>query len=603
VARIVLGVVAGLPLVLALATDLPLVTDGRFWSDAATYRTMSESLALDLDLEYTPEDLARARRDYAGGPQGLFLKRTRDGDRTRLVYAKALLYPLAGAPFVRLLGPDRGLLVLNALAFALALVLGYGELRRASGPGAALAGVLALFVLGVVPVYLLWLTPEILNLALVTAGLVAWRRHRDILAAVLIGLAAYSKPTNALLALPLILDPLLVAAPWSSRLPTSVRRGAAVALVVAAGFGATWVATGELNYQGGERKTFYDTYPGDPGVTFDSAGVWMTTEHLGPLVAGRDEEEHSDRVAPPRPPEELRRSFVLNLLYFWIGRFGGALPYFPGVVLAALAFLLVGPREREGWLALLALLASSLAYILIIPDNWYGGAGTLGNRYFVNLVPLALLFLPARRGPWVAAGAGAVTGALLLPLLASPVRHSLAPGSHTTSAAFRRLPAELTMLSDLSVFTDVWRKHRPYNAPGGDPSRRPPGSPPSYFLWLLDDGTFGQEESFGEEGFWLRGGQDAEVVLQALEPPRAIRLIVTAGPAGDIVTVRLGRERQRLVLKPLQTKEIVLEDPKPFLGYYGTSLYPLRFDSRYGGEAQGDERKLGSFVRIVLTES
>ncbi len=73
-----------------------------------------------------------------------------------------------------------------------------------------------------------------------------------------------------------------------------------VVAVMAAGFGATWLATGELNYQGGERKTFYDRYPFDPGVTFDSAGVWMTTDHVGPLVAGRDEGKHTARVAPPR---------------------------------------------------------------------------------------------------------------------------------------------------------------------------------------------------------------------------------------------------------------------------------------------------------------
>jgi hypothetical protein len=158
------------------------------------------------------------------------------------------------------------------------------------------------------------------------------------------------------------------------------------------------------------------------------------------------------------------------------------------------------------------------------------------------------------------------------------------------------------MLGDLSVFTDVWRKRRPYNAPGGDPARRPAGSPPSYFLWFLDDGTFGQETSFEEEGFWLKGGADAEVVLQALAPPRAIRLVITAGPGGDIVTVRLGRERHRLVMQPLRTREIVLKEPKSQLGYYGTHLFRLRFGSRYGGEATRDARNLGSFVRIVLVE-
>lgn len=607
-ARIVLGVLSGLVLLLALGVDLPRASDGRFWSDAATYHAMAGSLAFDGDLRFDAGDLARERASYPGGPQGVFLKRVPDGrDGTRLVYAKAFLYPAAAAPLVRLLGADRGLLLLNALVFVLALWLGYRELRRAAGAGAALAGVVALFCAGVTPVYLLWMTPEVFNLGLITSGLVAWRRGRPLVAAAILGAAAYSKPPNVLLALPLLLEPLLASRREvegaGRRLLECGRRGLVVAAVAAAGFAANGLATGELNYQGGERKTFYDRYPGDPGVSFDSAGVWMATDHLGPLVADRDEGRQTARAAPPRPVAEIRQSFVFNLAYFWIGRFGGALAYFPGVVLAALLFLLAGPRDRVGWLAVLALVASWLTYILIIPDNWYGGAGTLGNRYFLNLVPLGLLFLPARRGGWAALGAVAASAALLLPVLFSPVHDSLHPGEHATRPAFRVLPAELTMLGDLSVFTDVWRKRRPYNAPGGDPLRRAPGAPPAYFLWFLDDGTLGQESSFGEEGFWLRAGEGADVVLQALAPPRKVRVSITAGPGGDILTVRLGRERRRLVLAPFRTQEIAFEAPAPALGYYGTSLYRLRFGSRYGGATPKDQRPLGSFVRILLEET
>ncbi len=454
-----------------------------------------------------------------------------------------------------------------------------------------------------VPVYLLWQTPEIFNLALVTAGLVAWRRGWPLASAVLLGAAAYSKPTNLALALPLLLEPLVAGgAPWSRRVVEALRRGAVVAVLVASGFAFTWLATGELNYQGGERKTFYDRYPFDPGVTFESAGVWMATDHLGPLVAGRDEDKQTARVAPARAASELRRSFWLNLGYFWVGRFGGALLYFPGVAAAALLFLLAGPRERHGWLALVALVVSWLGYILLIPDNWYGGGGTIGNRYFVNLVPLGLLLLPRRRAAWAAVGAAVLGGALLAPTLASPIHHSLRPGEHATRAAFRLLPPEITMLGDLSVFTDVWRKRRPYNAPDLEPARRPPGMPPPFFLWFLDDGTFGQEESFGEEGFWLRGGESAEVVLQAPAVASRVRLVVTTGPAGDIVTARIGSERQRVVLSPLKTQEIVFASPRPALGYYGTSLYTLRLGSRFGGPTPSDPRNLGSFVRIVLQD-
>jgi hypothetical protein len=606
VARVTLGVVSGLALLVALATDLPVASGGRFWSDGATYHAMAGSLAFDGDVEFGAEDLARVRSAYPGGPQGVFLKRVVSPEgEPRLVYAKALVYPVVAVPLVRLLGADRGLLVLNALLFVAALWLGFGELRRASGAAAAAAGALGVIAGGVVPVYLLWQTPEIFNLGLVTAGLVAWRRERPLTAALLLGLAAYSKPTNLALALPLLLGPLVTGGGrvgWGRRATEAARRAAAVGAVVAAGFIVNWAVTGEPNYQGGERKTFYDRYPFDPGVTFDSAGVWMTTDHLGPLVAGRDEDKQTARVAPARTREELRESFVLNLGYFWVGRFGGAVPYFPAVAAAALLFLLAGPRERHGWLALAALGVSWVGYILLIPDNWYGGAGTIGNRYFVNLVPLGLLLLPRGRAGWAALGA-AVAGALALaPTLSSPVHHSLRPGEHAARGALRALPAELTMLGDLSVFTDVWRKRRPYNAPGGDPRRRPPAAPPSFFLWFLDDATLGQESSFGSEGFWLRGGRSGDVVLQALAPPRRIRLVVTAGPAGDIVTARLGRERQRVVLPPLKTQEIVFEAPRAALGYYGTQLYLLRIGSRYGGGTDSDQRALGAFVYLELQD-
>jgi hypothetical protein len=81
-----------------------------------------------------------------------------------------------------------------------------------------------------------------------------------------------------------------------------------------------------------------------------------------------------------------------------------------------------------------------------------------------------------------------------------------------------------------------------------------------------------------------------------------VRLVVTAGPAGDIVTARLGAERQRVVLSPLKTREIVFDSPRSALGYYGTSLYVLRLGSRYGGKTPNDPRDLGSFVRVVVEE-
>ena len=87
----------GSSLLVALAVDLPRVSDGRFWSDGATYHAAAGSLAFDGDVVFEARDLERVRAVYPGGPQGVFLKRVADGEGgRRLVYAKAAALPAGG---------------------------------------------------------------------------------------------------------------------------------------------------------------------------------------------------------------------------------------------------------------------------------------------------------------------------------------------------------------------------------------------------------------------------------------------------------------------------------------------------------------------------
>jgi hypothetical protein len=602
-ARLALATFGAALVAIALATRLP-----QFWGDGATYHAMAWSLAEDVDLRYEARDILRVRREFPTGPQGIFLKRASGGltfdsaagfpwirraraDEGRIYYAKAFLYPAVAAPLVRVLG-TRGLLLTNALALCAALALSYRELVRRMSPTRALAVVFALFLATAAPVYLFWPTPEMLGLALAAAALVLWPR-RPLLAALLIGAATYAKPPNILLALPLLLEPML----RRRSLAESARRGAVLVASALAFYGVNLAATGEWNYQGGERKTFYDRFPFETReITFGNSGQWMTTEHFGPLVEGRDEERMSRRTGPLRAPGEIRRSFLRNLGYFWIGRFGGAVAYFLPAVVAAILFLLRRPRPMAGWLAFATLLVSYLSYIWMIPDNWYGGSGTIGNRYFLNLLPLALLLVPAGLEIPVAA-AGLVSAAILAPLLSSPIVHSLRPGAHTMRRPFRWLPPELTMLNDLAVFTDPWRKKQPYGDTEGDSYRHWPADPKAYYLYFFDDGTYGRETVLGAEGFWLRGGRPAQIVLRALEPVRVIHVQVTGGPAGDVTAVRVGHDERTMTLAANQTIEASFE-PGPGFPYYDTFLQVLRFQSSRSA-ALGD-RLVGSFVRISL---
>jgi len=607
-------------IVAAMVAGVCLVRLPGFWGDGATYYTMAHSLAEDGDLRYEARDVFRVRREFPSGPQGLFLKRASGGLRwdgaggfpwvrrvpesdKRIYFAKAFTYPVAAAPLVALMG-TRGLLVTNALSLGLALVLAYLELRTRASPAWSLAAAVALILATIAPLYLVWPTPELFTLALVAGGLFAWRRERPMWAAVLLGIATYTKPYNLLLALPLGVAPLLAArrGSWWPALRESLRRGLALAAVVAGLFAANAAVTGEPNYQGGERKTFYGRFPEEVGgdgqrVTFGNSGFWMTTDQLGPAIEGEDAAAASARTGPPRASREIEVSVLRNLYYFWVGRFGGALAYFLPAVVALAVFLARGPRSATGWLALSALVISWLFYIRIIPDNWYGGGGTVGNRYFLNLLPLFVLMLPARREIFVVAAA-ALSALLLAPVWLRPLHHSLRPGDHATRGVFPYLPAELTMLNDLSVFTDAWRKKVPYGDTEGDAHKHWPADPKAYFLYFMDDGTYGKETRDGVEGFWL-GGSRAEVVLRALEPVRRMHVRVTGGPIGDHVTIRICGAEQTAELAADETRELVFE-PGAGFPYYDTFVTALRFRSERGQSIPGDLRPRGTFVSVAL---
>jgi hypothetical protein len=271
--------------------------------------------------------------------------------------------------------------------------------------------------------------------------------------------------------------------------------------------------------------------------------------------------------------------------------------FFPAFV-ALILFLGRGPRTTAGWLAVAALGLSYLFYIRAIPDNWYGGGGTVGNRYFLNLLPLAIFFIP-RGAEWIVAASGLACALWLAPVFAAPVVHSLRPGDHAMRQPFRSFPAELTMLNDLSVLTDAWRKKRPVGNTEGDAQRKEPADPQAYYLYFTDDGTFGREERKGVPGFWLRGGACAEVILRALEPVRKIRVTLTGGPAGDEVAVTAGRRTQTLYAGPGESARSEF-DTGPGFPYYDTFVHVLRFRSTRGAPHSGGDRSMGAFVHVDL---
>lgn len=519
--------------------------------DEATYVSMALSLAHDGDLAFERKDLVRFWSVYGRGPEGIFLKtgKTLDvradsrfpylrlvkgpDDRSdRLYHGKAFAYSVVAAPLVWIAGLN-GLLLLNYWLFCASCLAAFVFLAaRSSRPVAALwaTGFLAATV---VPIYVVWLTPEIFNLALVIGAYffclyreVApagdagrwWGRwlhgpRADVVAALLLGVAIYSKPLNAPLIAPLVL------VRWSGRRWMSgVTLGLLCAGVAAGAFALNAAITGEFNYQGGERKSFYGRFPFDtPTAGFGERGISYATDAI-PAKVTLGADVFLERLAD-------------NVRYFVIGRYAGQVPYyFPGVL--AVVLMLVGWRDLRAWQVASALgVAGSVLVMLIwLPYTWAGGGGGPGNRYFVSVYPVLLFTLPAALPRWSAAAAWG--GVLFLSsALVQPFVTAAHPWRHAEHGLVRQLPVELTMLNDLPILLDPRRGRVPF------------GSPPDMYLYFLDDNSWRDGTRL-----WTRGGATAQFVARTVGPVTALRLTLIS-PVENSVRVSVGSRSQTQALR------------------------------------------------------
>ncbi len=565
---------------------------GTFWSDESTYAAMAYSLAFDGDITYERHDLERIyAAGYASGPAGVFL--VRNPENGRIYFAKAFVYALVAAPFVRLLG-DNGFFVLHALLLAAMFAAGYLYLLRVAAAGLA-ALYTVLYVLGsVAALYFFWLTPEWFNLSLVflatffwlykerppawhgpTATTVgagpAWLRapSTDFLAAMLYGLAIYSKPPNAILLLPL-----LAWQAYRGRWLRGFALGLTATMIIAALFGATWLAIGDWNYMGGDRKTFHSGtgYPlQTPDIGFEDVGISMVTNLS----------DYAERI-----PEA--GNLARDLIYIWIGRNGGMIPYMFPAVLALLLFL-VSSRGRERMWSPHAFLAAGfllevVAIVIVVKTNWIGGGGTVGSRYFVNAYPAAFFLLPATASLGPALAIGIVWSTFVAQIVMSPFFSSFNPSFHTKRLPYTLLPVELTMLHDLPFNVHARSRLVEFD------------SPATFDAYFIDDETYRKERP-DATGFWLGAAHEAEVILRTREPIDTITLRLRNRGRPNRAIVRMGGHVFDRALEPDERIEIVLPAGRAHL-YKDMFLYRFSVYSETGGMPMFDSVEPGQAAEI-----
>jgi hypothetical protein len=521
----VLVVATGLSTWASFSVELP-AAQGAIKGDESTYIAMALSLAGDGDLAFDRGDLTRFRAATTRGPEGIFLKRGRDLDLTlqprspfvantgalesgseRLYFGKAWVHAVVAAPFAWLFGL-RGLVLVNALLLVLVVAAGWRFAAARTSPWIALALSSAFVGATVAPVYALWLTPEVVNVALVFLAMFLWfykdvadtprgrlddwltRPWTEWAGIALLALATFSKPPNVLL-----IGALAGGRLFQGRARHAIATGVVFGALVALFFGINALVSGEANYQGGDRKTFYGRFPFEsPDATFDTRGIDMATDD-----AGADE---------MFDPDEFWSRFRHNLAYFFVGRHFGQIPYhFPGLLIAC--FWLTQPGRWRVWqvFTALAIAGTALALLVFTPFSWSGGGGPLGNRYFLSIYPAYFFLLPPLAPAWLAAASWA--GGLLFTAaaLADPVAVAWRPGIASSQGPARYLPVELTMVNDLPVMLTADRGRVPYGQP-----------PDDVLLYFLDDNAWLPEP----EGIWVTGGARADLIVRSGEPIRRV---------------------------------------------------------------------------------
>ncbi len=421
-------------------------------ADEPAYLAMALSLVEDGDLRCTKEDFPRLLDAYPYLPVENLILMSDDGWRT-VYFGKPFIYSLFGAPFVAVFGAN-GMVALNALLFVFMIWCGTWYLKRWNTEPIALLYAALFFILSPAWAYVFWLQPEIFNMASVTAAFALvfgsfqnprWSRFAAPASGIALALGIYNKPVLLAFALPLLY------AVWRR---AGVRKagGWLIALVLAslALGGVSLVLTGHpSSYLGVARAGIKVEDPESAQAIIETL-----TEELAKASKFANSWSWVFR-APPTSLPEVRQS----LGYFFWGRHTGLLIYLPFAVVSLLLFLIHRRRAVDGWLALAAMAIITLFFICVIPLNWHGGGGFIGNRYFIMCYP-AFLFLVTRIRPvWLVlpgtAAAGLFLGAVIFAPLGAPVPLPTLQ-AHTRSPQFEMLPLELSLRKTIpgySVFT------------------------------------------------------------------------------------------------------------------------------------------------------
>jgi hypothetical protein len=479
--------------------------------------------------------------------------------------------------------------------------MGFVYASSASRNALAFLSIVTFLFGSVAAVYFLWLQPDFFNLFLVFTVLFLWlykhtrgesetekeeaprgRLHTfllsdasDTLACALAGLAVFSKLPNLALMGPLVLFTLIRKRWVKAALQIVVFLAVAVSL-----FGINQWVTGEWNYQGGNRKTFY----GHGGYPLEKEHLTFESAQAGVMTSEGYFQRH--RYYP--------RVYLSNLFYYFFGRFSGIAWYFFPALLALILFLARRKRLYQ-WLLFVTLAGEILIYILLMPDNFAGGGGALANRYFLSIYPLFFFLAPLEVKVKPIALSWVMASLFIAPILINPLPHSHFPATHAKRFPFKLLPVELTLINNL-----------PTNS--HPPAQRQSVGIDYAWLYFLDDNFHERTTSELERhGFWTRGPHRAEMLLKTFYPIKEVTFRIRNNPRlSNTVTVCFAGETKEVTLGYKAWGSVTFTPRRVFRMNEWIHLYTLSVRAAKGSiphyeEEESDERRyLGAWFEVDI---
>ncbi len=509
-----LGGLTALLTLLALIGMLVLAHFRGSWSvvagDESTFVSMAESLAFDGDLVFDELDRARFEAASEPGRKSVILQRVGE----RVGYSKPVLYPLLAAPAYRLLG-GAGMVLTNCVALLVALLLFWRSLPPDDDRGRWSLTLASFAASAALLAQVGWATADSLQVALALAGAVLALAARNqeggarasaVVGGLLLGLLVAMRLPNGLLAAAVI-----GALASEARGRRALQASAGVIVGIGLALALNTALIGSANPYRAERATFNEVtgYPAGAGAE-EAARQFETGRATQRLAA----------VPNFRPGISAYAS-----LYLFLGRHTGLLWYFPLAVVLSACVLRTG--GRRGWALLAGFVALAGFYLVWMPENYFGGAAFVGNRY---LLPAYALLLPALSRPpsvrWQVA-VWLLSAVLFGSALASVMQERGRPfssQSHAFAGVFRWLPYESTALAIEN------REDRYYS---------------DEFLRFVD-----RNAQPREHGFHLTAGApESEVLLAMPRPSGIMRFLVRADRPEATLVYRDWRGERRYELE------------------------------------------------------